>query len=267
MRSTLAFVLVAALLLGPAVLPAPAAAAGYPVIDVAVLASHIWDQYSDTANWIKDLLYWYQLAMQWIQTAQKIFRDEEAFVRAVYTEVLGRVGRDTLLYLQKEHAYAHQWALLFPDLLTLASYLSGQPIPPSIRGVLFRTYGDVHAERLRQLEQTVEGLAFANQRASWNVQPLQWDQKRLTEASRTADSRAAEAEITNEYLAILGSYRTYFDQSILALANARSTRLAHRLQKTMENERYLEAMFGGAWYPPTPTGLNYNDLLDGAERR
>lgn len=266
MRRALALLLLPAVLLCGMALPPPAAAAGYPVIDVAVLASHVWDEYSDTANWIKDLLYWYQLAMQWIQTAQKIFRDEGSFIRAVYTEVLGRAGRDALIYLQKEHAFAHQWALLFPDLLTLAGYLSGQPIPPSIRGLLFRTYGDVHAERLRQLEQTVEGLAFANQHASWNVQPLQWDQKRLAEASHTADSRAAEYEITNGYLSIIGSYRTYFDQSVLALVNARSTRLAHRLQKTMENERYLEAMLTGSWYPGSTGSLNYNDLLEGESR-
>jgi len=263
MRRALCLVLTVALLALGLVAPPPARATGYPVIDIAVLADHIWDEYSDTANWIKDLLYWYQLSMQWIQTARKLYRSEESFIRSVYLEVLGRVGRDTLMYLQKEHEFSHQWELLFPDLLTLAGYLAGEPIPPSIRGILFRTYGDVHAERLRQLEQTVEGLAFANQRASWNVQPLQFDQKLLAEASAAANSRAAEYEITNGYLSILGSYRSYFDQSVLALVNSRSTRLAHKIQKTMENQRYLEAMLTGEWYPNDGAALNYNDLLAG----
>jgi len=259
-RLTLVAVLSTALLLATLAVPTPARAYVIPVYDFAIhMQQNGWIS-QEIAYWIQELVRWYQYAQQWVQIANKLYRNELGYNWYIET-LLALVDPTLLSYQSYIENFEPTWETLFArnwwEQLDEYSYPYVLP-----GGETIGSYAELRHKRTETLQETVKGIAFANRRGGDDAKQLQDDLADLNQKSKTSDSEAGEAELTNMYLSLLSRYDAHLHQGMMQLVNLDVLEDAYDLRLERQRAETLDALYNRPWYQPGAPGLDYSELLD-----
>jgi len=260
LRSALAALLAVALVFAALVLPAPAQAYVLPVYDFAIhMQQNGWIS-QEIVYWIQELLRWYQYAQQWVQVANKLYRNELGYNWYIET-LLALVDPTLLSYQSYVENFEPTWETLFARNWweQLDEYAYPYVLPG---GETIASFAELRHKRTETLQETVKGIAYANRRGGDDAKTLQDDLAELNDKSKTTDSEAAEAELSNMYLSLLSRYDAHLHQGMMQLVNLDVLEDAHDLRLERQRADTLDVLFNRPWYEPGGATLDYNQLLD-----